>query len=282
MIQRFFSTVVLWLIVTGALFFGKATAGILLLTALVFFTQLEFYQLLKKIGQNPYTVAGLSLGVIMMLGAWYGPMALNVPATDIVIGILALSFSLLSISLLLNPCKAGVPNPLMPTFFGILFIPFCLQFIVQIVVHYAKIGHLTQGIALAIWVVATAKFSDVGGLVIGSTIGKHKMAPIISPSKTWEGAAGGIVFSLSLGAIMHIFGKDYLPAGFSLKEALGFAFPISILAILSDLVQSVFKRQAQTKDSGFFIPGIGGAFDLSDSLILTAPAAYYLLRIFTF
>jgi phosphatidate cytidylyltransferase len=101
-----------------------------------------------------------------------------------------------------------------------------------------------------------------------------KMAPGISPKKTWEGAIGGVVISAGVGALLaHLLARFY-PAGFTPVFAALVAVPIAVLAIVSDLVESVIKRRADTKDAGAAIPGIGGMFDLSDSLILTAPVGY--------
>jgi phosphatidate cytidylyltransferase len=99
------------------------------------------------------------------------------------------------------------------------------------------------------------------------------MAPNISPKKTWEGAAGGVLTSVGLGVALAHYFPDYLPEAFTPAVAALAALVIAITAIVSDLIESVVKRRADTKDTGTLIPGIGGAFDLTDSLIFTAPVA---------
>jgi len=129
---------------------------------------------------------------------------------------------------------------------------------------------------LFVWLVAVSKFCDVGALVAGLAFGKHKMSPQISPKKTWEGAVGGVVVSMAIGAFVAWIGRAYLPSSMSPFAAALMAVPIALAGIVSDLVESVIKRRAAIKDSGGVIPGIGGVFDLSDTLILTAPLGYFL------
>lgn len=134
-----------------------------------------------------------------------------------------------------------------------------------------------MGVVLAIWVLAAAKFSDVGAYVMGSAFGRHKMAPSISPKKTWEGAAGGLFSSAAVsgGDSVRIFGNPAAAIHAAGRRARGAA--IGAVAIVSDLLESVFKRAAGVKDSGAAIPGIGGALDLADSVLLSAPAGAFLL-----
>jgi phosphatidate cytidylyltransferase len=130
---------------------------------------------------------------------------------------------------------------------------------------------------LCLWTVAVAKFCDVGALLTGLAIGRHPMAPLTSPKKTWEGAAGGIALAMGVGALVVWMGAPVLPASMTPLRGALLASPVAVVAIFSDLVESVIKRRAASKDSGGVVPGIGGIFDLSDSLILAAPVAYFLL-----
>ncbi len=149
-----------------------------------------------------------------------------------------------------------------------------LQFLVRILLINGPHAH--TGLAFALWLIAVSKFCDVGALLSGMAFGKHKMAPVISPKKTWEGAIGGLLTSAALGAGIVYFchAYNYFPATFTPLLAAAVAVPIAGFGIVSDLVESVIKRRANTKDSGAAIPGIGGMFDLSDSLILTAPVGF--------
>jgi phosphatidate cytidylyltransferase len=101
---------------------------------------------------------------------------------------------------------------------------------------------------------------------------------VISPKKTYEGAAGGIIVAALVGLILLSLFHAQAPAGLTWWLAILIAIPVAVASIASDLVESAFKRQAGVKDSGTVIPGIGGFFDLADSLILTAPLGYLLFK----
>jgi phosphatidate cytidylyltransferase len=158
---------------------------------------------------------------------------------------------------------------------GLLFVPFMLQFMVAILMRSADSG---ENLALCLWLVAVSKFCDVGALLSGLAFGKHKMSPTISPKKTWEGAVGGVLISSGLGATIAFFASENLPADLTPLIAALIALPLAIITIVSDLIESAIKRRADTKDTGALIPGIGGAFDLTDSLILTSPVAYFIFQ----
>jgi phosphatidate cytidylyltransferase len=113
--------------------------------------------------------------------------------------------------------------------------------------------------------------SDTGAYYVGRAIGKHKLAPKISPGKTWEGVAGGVVAGLALATIAHFWFFRELP----LKWALPLAAVMTTLGILGDLTESALKRGAGAKDAAKILPGHGGALDRLDSLLFNAPLLYY-------
>ncbi|MBC8030459.1 MAG: phosphatidate cytidylyltransferase [Pyrinomonadaceae bacterium] len=113
--------------------------------------------------------------------------------------------------------------------------------------------------------------ADTGAYYVGRAIGKHKLAPTISPGKTWEGVAGGILAGLALATIAHFWFFRELP----LKWALPLAAVMVVLGILGDLTESALKRGAGTKDAAKILPGHGGVLDRLDSLLFNAPLLYY-------
>jgi phosphatidate cytidylyltransferase len=119
----------------------------------------------------------------------------------------------------------------------------------------------------------------MGALLSGLAFGRHQMSPLISPKKTWEGAVGGVLFSMATGAIFAHFARHHFPPHMTPLVAALCAAPIAVLGIVADLVESAIKRRADRKDSGATIPGIGGMFDLSDSILLAAPVGYFLFRL---
>jgi phosphatidate cytidylyltransferase len=108
------------------------------------------------------------------------------------------------------------------------------------------------------------------------------LAPLLSPAKTQKGLAGAVVFgSLIAGWGLRVLFPSFFPENFTPMRALLLAIPITLIAALSDLVESTIKRLAQVKDSGNLIPGIGGVFDLTDSLILTLPVGVLYFHYFS-
>lgn len=274
--QRIFSFTILWLIVSISLKIFGIDAGVWLIAALAFFTQLELYQLFDKMGLKPLKPLGVLCGPIIILGSYYASG--GDAGTDIFI----LCFLTVALTIIIKDLQAGRLRSFMPTLFGLLYVPYMLHFLVKVVkMSELNGGTDTTSMFLTIWIIAVAKCTDVGGLLVGMQIGKTPLS-VISPKKTFEGAAGGIVFAMLIGLfILGIF-NAHAPESFTWWRSALMAIPIGIASIASDLVESAFKRQADVKDSGKIVPGIGGIFDLTDSLILTAPLGYLMFKYFIF
>jgi phosphatidate cytidylyltransferase len=166
------------------------------------------------------------------------------------------------------------------TIVGLVYVSLLLQYFVRIVTPLPGDVLTPNGrLLLALWLIMVAKFCDMGALLSGMAFGRHKMSPQISPKKTWEGAIGGVLLSMVSGAVFAWCARDSFPPHMTPLVAALMAAPLAVLAIVSDLIESVIKRRANFKDSGQAVPGIGGMFDLSDSLILVAPLGYFLFRL---
>lgn len=113
--------------------------------------------------------------------------------------------------------------------------------------------------------------SDTGAYYTGRAFGRHKLAPSVSPGKTWEGAFGGMAASLAMAAIAHFWFFPQLP----LKFALPLAALMNVLGVVGDLTESALKRGAGAKDAAQILPGHGGLLDRLDSLLFNAPLIYY-------
>jgi phosphatidate cytidylyltransferase len=132
------------------------------------------------------------------------------------------------------------------------------------------------GAWLLLFMIAAAKFTDMGAYITGSLIGKNKMAPHLSPAKTWEGFFGALGFAQLAAWGVWFFSGDILSWIPPLHVGV-LALLIGLVAIAGDLAESILKRSLEAKDSGSLMPGIGGVLDLIDSLCFAAPVTYFYL-----
>lgn len=126
-----------------------------------------------------------------------------------------------------------------------------------------------MGMLGAVWI------ADSGAYLVGSRFGRHKMAPHVSPHKSWEGYLGGIGFAILGGALLGWLGQSVLPQ-VSIMEAAALAGAIAVITPMGDLGESMLKRQFGVKDSSNILPGHGGLLDRVDSWLWTVTLGYYL------
>jgi phosphatidate cytidylyltransferase len=271
--KRIFSTVTLWLVLFGVLWYFRTAGALVLIVAISVLTLREFYRLMAAAGDAPFAGLALVFGAGITLAPWT-EVRYGIPGAPL----LVLATVVFTVRMFLERAPEKRIEALSSTLVGLVYVSLLLQYLVRLVTPVpgetlAPVGRLV----LCLWIVAVAKFCDVGALLTGLAIGRHPMAPLTSPKKTWEGAAGGVLVAMGVGALVARLGRGVLPAGLTPGRAALIAAPLAVVAIVSDLVESVLKRRAALKDSGGGIPGIGGIFDLSDSLILSAPVGYFLI-----
>lgn len=281
MILRSFSTTLLWGLVALVVYSLKETGAMWILNLCATLTLFEVYTILGRLGYAANRLSGLITGGCLIPVSYY--------FEGYGVDVLAIGALFASAACVLFPqAQRGMYiKRLMPTFFGLLFVSFLLQYFVRIL----QIGgsenadcFMGFGLFFALWVVVVAKFSDIGALLIGKAIGRTKMAPSISPGKTIEGLIGGFAASAGMGALLPwlfqekftdiVFFGDWI---FTPGQGAVWGSLLALSAVIGDLIASVLKRLASMKDSGGAIPGIGGLFDLTDSLILAAPTGYFIL-----
>lgn len=166
------------------------------------------------------------------------------------------------------------------TCFGALYASLPLTFLIDIR-HGAGSGHAPREVAFALVLLPLALtwICDTAAYMVGSQFGGPKMAPVLSPNKTWSGAVGGVVGALiaavALGPLVHRAGVDL-----STGQLLGLGLVIGVVAQVGDVAESLLKREAGVKDSSHLIPGHGGVLDRLDSLYFVIPASAALYRLY--
>ena len=153
-------------------------------------------------------------------------------------------------------------------FTGVFYLGWTLSYLLLLREEFPLGREYTYLLFFTIWAV------DIAAYMLGKSFGKTKLAPAISPHKSWEGAFSGILAGILAGGLVKYFllpQKPWLPS-------LGLILAVTVIAQLSDLAESALKRNYAAKDSGGFIPGHGGILDRFDSFILTGPIVYYLIK----
>jgi phosphatidate cytidylyltransferase len=144
-------------------------------------------------------------------------------------------------------------------------------------VQLRLLGGPASGMAALVALLVVVKFGDIGAYTVGRLVGKHKMAPVISPGKTIEGALGGLVFACVGAWLVFRFLRPALaPSSTPLGpwSWLLFGVVVGAAGMLGDLIESLLKRDMRAKDSSKWMPGFGGILDMIDSLLVAAPVAY--------
>jgi phosphatidate cytidylyltransferase len=273
MTKRIFSTIVLWTII-GVLLWRFGNQGAVVLIGLIgLFTLREFYKFQTAAGRTPFSKLGMLFGTLITVAPW---LEINYgwPSDRL----LVLAVILFSIRILSERETDQRASSLSSTLFGLVYVAVTLQYLVRLLTpHSGDIISAEGRLLLCLWIVVVAKMCDTGALLTGLALGRHKMAPTISPKKTWEGAFGGVVIAVTVGTVFAYYTKNEIGMCLPITKAILFGIPVAIISIVSDLIESILKRDASIKDSGTAIPGIGGIFDLSDSILLAAPVAYFFL-----
>lgn len=152
----------------------------------------------------------------------------------------------------------------------VLYIGGCGGMIVEIRMQYST--------AVLILFLAAVKCTDIGAYFTGSMIGRHKLIPWLSPGKSWQGLAGGLIAAaLVSGLLAWVLGVHLSGRPLAVGPAALFGACVGLMGQFADLCESLLKRSAGTKDSGALVPEFGGVLDMLDSPLLAAPLAYLLL-----
>ena len=208
-----------------------------------------------KISTTALILATIGLSV----ATWQGGVAGLAVATAVALPILLIN--------LLRNGPAGFVASATATTLALIYLPFLAGFLILL-------GHADQGLEQVMTFVVLVGCNDTFGYLVGVLIGKHPMAPKISPKKSWEGLAGSVIFTVIGGSLMFDLVLD---TNWWIGAIVGLVMVFT--ATSGDLIESAMKRDLQLKDMGSLLPGHGGILDRLDSVLLSAPALWLALEL---
>ncbi len=260
------SAVVLLAAIAASLAFWKiAFLGIVAAAVVVAIWELRQGLLAKGIDlpEQPLMAGGV---VMVVVAYFYGAPAL-VTATAV--------SALVTMLWLLRRGVDGYVNTATGSVFTLVYVPFLGSFVALLLAEGGATGfeRFDDGVKGIIVFILVTIASDIGGYVAGVLFGRHQMAPVISPKKSWEGFVGSLVFCVAAGVLLvvHLLEGDWW-----VGVALGLI--AAVMATLGDLCESVIKRDLGVKDMSQVVPGHGGLMDRLDSLLATIAPIWLLLH----
>lgn len=247
------------LLIVACLFIGPFTTT-LLVVCMAWLCCSEFFRMTRMGGRMPNEIYGLSAAILFPLAAYFRGVA--------GLAVVLLLFLVAIAAWYVATPRAGIGDVAVSVF-GPIYTSFAFSAIVLVRVSDKGVhgALLTLGVMLSLWA------NDAVAYLVGSRIGSHKLAPRISPNKSWEGFWAGLVGSVAVWVVLALAGVANI--GVPLAAVIGLV--VGIVGVVGDLFESRIKRGVGVKDSGNLIPGHGGLLDRSDSLLFGSIAAYILL-----
>ncbi len=267
---RLVSAVFLVIILASMLYFG----GPYMLLVLLFISLVGQFELNRALGiitdgkpLNALTIPGYIATIVLYVLMYF---QLNDARIETAI-IAFLLIVLLGVYVFSFP-KYTV-NEIVYAFFGYIYVP--------MMIHYIYMTRNLENGIYFVWLIFLASWiCDTGAYCVGMLFGKHRLAPVLSPKKSIEGAIGGVVCSAIAGAVFGIIVRPYMTLRIDPMIVFGIVTAVgSVVSQIGDLAASAIKRNRKIKDYGKLIPGHGGILDRFDSVIFTAPIIYFLMLV---
>ncbi len=238
----------------------RATVLMVLVAVVIGLGGMEFSGLAAAKGLIVLNPSAL-IGLVLLTTTWYWSQVLDVPRSTYLLTVAAFTLAGMFLQQHARSGTEGVLANCGISCFMLMYLGMLAAFVLGI--------RIDAGLWPTLMFLFAVKSSDIGAYTFGRLFGKHKLAPRVSPGKTWEGMAGAAVFaaivSLAFAAIFGIMGVG---------PALAFGVLVASIGQLSDLTESMLKRDAGQKDSSNRVPGFGGILDIIDSPLFAAPFAY--------
>ena len=251
--------------------FGEERGFTVLMAVFGILAALEFYRMAARAKLLPFTCFGLVWTAFFILGRNSELLSFLTPyfTTGLLMPLLLTSAVVIPlIGLLVRRQKEGAFNSWVWTVAGILYVGWLLG-------HLVALRGLDDGRNWVFFILFVTWASDTFAFFVGRKFGRHKLAPNISPGKTWEGAAGGVGAAVIMSILF--FAPTHFRLPLASWQIIPLAVLVSIFGQLGDLVESLLKRNMGVKDSGSLMPGHGGVLDRIDSLVFASVVVYYVV-----
>ncbi|MCD8350130.1 MAG: phosphatidate cytidylyltransferase [Planctomycetaceae bacterium] len=257
---------------------GWAWAGLLAFFSI--FCMREFYRLVRLGEIQPFSIIGYIAGPLWILAQEWELSGQSQRYLSASPSFMVFVFAVVG-SMVLQLTRRSNDNSLTNVASTVYGLVYC-AILPGLSVHFrhfqlGESGWPMHGIEFAIVCIFVSKVSDIGALLTGSRWGKHKLIPRLSPGKTWEGAIGGLVFSIVLLQFMVVTNPRMALASLGKPALVLLSILLAVGGMAGDLVESAFKRNSHRKDAGTGVPGFGGVLDLTDSLMVASPVMYFFL-----
>jgi len=244
----------------------------------------EFYGMLEAGGLTASKKWGTAAGLLFIAATWFyilesrkSFVAQDFPPdtmlwTVMLIAVISIFYRILAYSNM----REGLNNAL-GTLLGFLYVPFLWSFFIRVFLS----GGPDKPAWAGFYLLLCMKMADSGGYFIGTRFGRHRLAPVISPKKSWEGLLGGVLFCLAVNLVWLLFSGGRLGIfHFNFGDAVLLSILFPIIGTLGDLVESMFKRAVDVKDSNSMVYGLGGMLDMIDSVLFVSPMLYIYMHFF--
>ena len=217
MARRIVSTILLWSLVAATMYYFQRNGVVIVLALFSAAALNELYVMLEKLGPRPFRHLGVGLGFLLMTVPYFVREYAGMEEKEgMESALIAITIVAACLRVMAERKGGNRLETLIATVFGVVYLPYMLFFIVRIM----WLADGVPGMMLVVWLLCAAKFCDVGALLAGSVFGRHKLAPSMSPAKTWEGAIGGvIVAALVCGGLVALF-QPYFPYDFTPYDAI--------------------------------------------------------------
>jgi len=261
---------------------AKSPVALLILLGICGLGSWEFYNLLHAGGMPASKKWGTVSGLVLVAATWFYMLESKKLAIHQNFPPDTLLWSVMTVVIIANffrslaykDMRTGLENCL-GTLLGILYVPFLWSFFVRIYLS----GDLDQPGWAGFYLLLCMKLADSGGYFVGTKFGKHRLAPVISPKKSWEGLLGGVIFCTAANMIWLVVSQGRIGSfDFSFVHALALGILFPLVGTAGDLVESMFKRAVDVKDSNTMVYGLGGVLDMIDSLLFAAPMLYIYMQ----